>query len=247
MSAALRRIWARLRAPLRASELTRLSSLIGELAPIEMRFVGRTLWHTVLVGVSAGFIGAAFFAILEWLQLVLLEDLVGYVPLRAHGEVAAMQTLEHPSTAIPWLLLIVPALGGLLCGLIVKYVPEVSGGGADYAIEAFHHHGGYIRRRVLWAKPLASFMTLGTGGAGGREGPTMMIGAASGRPWVGRCDLARASGGCCWWPVSRRASRRCSVRRSGLLCSRSKSSTATTSSRTRWCRASSRASSRTRS
>jgi CIC family chloride channel protein len=37
-----------------------------------------------------------------------------------------------------------------------------------------------IRRRVIWIKPLASMFSLGTGGAGGREGPTMQIGGALG-------------------------------------------------------------------
>ncbi|MBL8786257.1 MAG: chloride channel protein, partial [Deltaproteobacteria bacterium] len=160
--APLRRFWDRLRGPLRVDDLTRLSSLVTELAPLEMRFVGRTLWHMVLVGVTAGFIGAAFFAILEWLQQALLEDFVGYIPLRAHGESAAVSALEHTSSTIPWLVFIIPAVGGLLSGLVSRFVPEVAGGGADYAIDAFHHHGGFIRRRVIWAKPLASFFTLGT-------------------------------------------------------------------------------------
>ncbi len=172
--------WRQARDTFRARELSRLSTLLTDLAPLDMRFVGRTLWHTVLVGVSAGFIGAAFFAILEWLQVILLEGLVGYMPLRAHGEEAAVGAHAVHASGIPWLLLVVPAVGGLLCGLVVRYVPEVAGGGADFAIDAFHQKGGTIRRRVLWAKPLASFFTLGTGGAGGREGPTMMIGAAVG-------------------------------------------------------------------
>ncbi len=180
MNAGLQRAWLRLRSFFRAGELTRLSSLVSEFTPLEMRFVGRTLWHTVLVGVSAGFIGAAFFAVLEWLQQFILEDLVGYTPLRAHGEIEALHALDTHTSFVPWLLVIVPAIGGLLCGLVARYVPEVRGGGADFAIDAFHHHGGVIRRRVIWAKPLASFFTLGTGGAGGREGPTMMIGAAIG-------------------------------------------------------------------
>ena len=47
-------------------------------------------------------------------------------------------------------------------------------------IESFHQHDGAIRRRVIWVKALASLFTLGTGGAGGREGPIMQIGGALG-------------------------------------------------------------------
>ena len=173
-----RSLWERVRTALGARELTRLSNLVGDLAPLEMRFVGRTLWHTVLVGVSAGFIGAGFFAVLEALHRLVLESGVGYVALRAAGE--EISEPAGPTTFLPWLLVIVPAVGGLLCGLVARWVPDVRGGGADYAIDAFHHRGGYIPRRVIWAKPLASFFTLGSGGAGGREGPTMMIGAAIG-------------------------------------------------------------------
>jgi CIC family chloride channel protein len=71
-------------------------------------------------------------------------------------------------------------LGGLGCGLITRLAPEAQGGGGDAMIDAFHRQGGIIRRRVIWVKALASFSTLGTGGAGGREGPTMQIGGALG-------------------------------------------------------------------
>ena len=42
-----------------------------------------------------------------------------------------------------------------------------------------------MRARVMILKPLASIATLGTGGAGGREGPTMQMGGAIGA-FVGR-------------------------------------------------------------
>src|SRR5205814_6452513 len=77
-------------------------------------------------------------------------------------------------------VLLIPAIGALVGGLITRYAPECRGGGGDATIDAFHNAGGVIRRRVLWAKPLASIATLGTGGSGGREGPTMQIGAALG-------------------------------------------------------------------
>src|SRR4029079_4007370 len=86
----------------------------------------------------------------------------------------------HPSSFRPWLLLVLPAAGGLLCGLLPQLAPETRGGGGESMIEAFHHKGGVIRRRVIWVKALASLCTLATGGAGGREGPTMQIGGALG-------------------------------------------------------------------
>jgi CIC family chloride channel protein len=136
------------------------------------------VFHAALVGVAAGFAGALFFGGLEYFQRFLLEDLAGYTILRAHGETFAAH--ETVRTFRPWLLVILPALGGLVCGLLTRLAPEARGGGGDAMIEAFHHHGGVIRRRVIWVKALASLFTLGTGGAGGREGPTMQIGGALG-------------------------------------------------------------------
>jgi len=157
---------------------TLLPIIFAETAPLDLRILGRTLFHAALVGVAAGFTGAAFFGGVEYLQRFLLEALAGYSMLRAHGETFAAGN----GTAVfrPWLLVALPALGGLACGLLTQLAPEARGGGGDAMIEAFHHQGGAIRRRVIWVKALASLFTLGTGGAGGREGPTMQIGAALG-------------------------------------------------------------------
>ena len=147
-------------------------------APLDLRIAGRVVFHSALVGIAAGLIGAAFFVSLEYSQRLILEELAGYVPLRAQGESFAAGTTH--GLFRPWLLVVLPALGGLLCGIIVQFAREARGGGGDATIEAFHHRGGVIRRRVIWVKALASLCTLGTGGAGGREGPTMLIGGALG-------------------------------------------------------------------
>jgi len=136
------------------------------------------LFHAALVGMAAGFAGALFFGALEYVQRFLLEDLAGYSVLRAHGEGFAAPA--GPLVFRPWLLVLLPALGGLACGLLTRLVPEARGGGGDAMIEAFHYRDGVVRRRVIWVKALASLCTLGTGGAGGREGPTMQIGGALG-------------------------------------------------------------------
>lgn len=151
---------------------------VPDAVPLDMQIVGRTLLHAGLVGVAAGLIGAAFFAALELVQSVLLEGLAGYEPLRAFGEKIGTGTAHHSFR--PWVLLFLPALGALVGSLIAGFAPETRGGGGDAMIRSFHHQGGVIRKRVIWVKSLASIFTLGTGGSGGREGPTMQVGGALG-------------------------------------------------------------------
>jgi CIC family chloride channel protein len=156
-----------------------LTTILKEATPPDLRLVGRTLFHAALVGVAAGLMGAAFFATLELVQRLVLEDLGGYMPLRASGE-TFLPGIGHVARFRPWLVALLPAAGALAAGLICRLAPETYGGGGDAMIDAFHHHDGVIRKRVSWVKLLASLFTLGTGGSGGREGPTMQIGGALG-------------------------------------------------------------------
>ena len=166
-----------------------LTTILKEAAPADLRIVGRMLFHAAIVGVAAGLMGAAFFAALEMMQRLILEDLDGYRPLRAHGE-TFLPELSGVHHFRPWLLLLVPAIGALASGIISELAPETRGGGGDAMINAFHRQDGVVRRRVSWVKALASIFTLGTGGSGGREGPTMQIGGALGSTcgWLLRVD-----------------------------------------------------------
>lgn len=157
----------------------RLSRALFDEGPLDLQIVGRTLLHATFVGVAAGLVGAVFFAAVEIVQFLLLEKLAGYTVLRADGE-TLWRGLEPSPHFKPWLLLLLPAAGGLACGLLTRLAPEARGGGGNATIEAFHHRDGQIGRRVIVVRMLASLATLGTGGAGGREGPTMQIGGALG-------------------------------------------------------------------
>lgn len=151
--------------------------------PLELQIVGRTLWHAVLVGLGAGIIGCLFFAGSELLFTLMFEQLAGYEPLTARGE--SVWHFGGAGDLRLWLLPLIPALGALFAGWITRFAPECRGGGGDATIDAFHRADGVMRRRVLWVKPLASIATLGSGGSGGREGPTMLIGGALGSTIAG--------------------------------------------------------------
>ncbi|MFZ5443874.1 MAG: chloride channel protein [Myxococcota bacterium] len=169
----------KLRASLREAKLRLFEQPVEAVfdnSPVDLRIVGRTLLHAVVVGLLAGVLGVLFVRALDGLQWLLLQQLVGYVPLRASGEAAHATT-----TAFRWWL-IVPLLfgGGLVAGLVTRWAPETRGGGADATLEAYHSGQGVVRNRVLPAKLVASLATLASGGAGGREGPTIQIGGAVG-------------------------------------------------------------------
>ena len=147
-----------------------LALIVPDEPPLELQIVGRTLLHAALVGLCAGIVGTAFVIALFRGQDFFLGKLAGY----------SKMTATPPGYFRWYLLLVLPATGGLLCGLLTRKAPETRGGGGDAAIQAFHGRNGDVPARVLWIKPFAALATLGTGGSGGREGPAMQIGAAIG-------------------------------------------------------------------
>ena len=149
-------------------------------APLEFQILGRVLLHAALVGAAAGLLGSLFYAGVEAVQRLLLEATTGYVPLRAGGE-QIFGEAAHRTPFRPWLLFLVPAAGALIAGALSTWLaPETRGGGSDAIIEAFHQKAGFVRKRVAFVKALVSILTLGSGGSGGREGPTMQMGGALG-------------------------------------------------------------------
>jgi CIC family chloride channel protein len=169
-----------LRRPTRRRAIALRRLLDAAHAPIEFQILGRTLFHAAMVGAAAGLIGSLFFAGVEAVQRICLEGWTGYLPLRAGGE-RILGEMGPPAPFHPWLLLCVPAVGALAAGTLSFYLaPETRGGGSDAIIDAFHHRDGVVRKRVAWVKLLVSVLTLGSGGSGGREGPTMQMGGAIG-------------------------------------------------------------------
>lgn len=128
----------------------------------------------MLVGAVAG-LGSVVFSIgltltTEWMMV----RGAGYVqpaPGAQGGAAAQLPTR-------PWGIILMPALGGLLAGLLIyTFAPEAEGHGTDAVIDAYHRKAGFIRNRVPFVKTIASILTIGSGGSAGREGPIGQIGA----------------------------------------------------------------------
>jgi chloride channel protein, CIC family len=144
----------------------------------------RWVIFSVAIGAASGLMACLIFFLLEWSTYFCWEYLAGYHPSKPAGEQLVELVASTPFR--PWLLCLLPALGGLLSGLIVyTWAPEAEGHGTDAFIDAFHNKQGLIRTRVPFIKGLASVITLSTGGSAGREGPIAQIGAGIGS-WLGR-------------------------------------------------------------
>lgn len=161
-------------------KLARLVPLTALTADIEFMSMWRWTRLSLLVGAIVGLAAAGLHVSLEAADVHLLRG-VAHVqgPHGSSGE---------PS--IWWLLLFLPAAGGLLAGLLMAFAaPETRGAGTNAVIDAFHNGDGHVRGRVPLVKALATLLTLGSGGSGGREGPMAQIGAGVGTLVAGGLKL----------------------------------------------------------
>lgn len=135
------------------------------------------------MGIVAGLAAIVFQLLSQFVVRYSQGQFAGYTPSIAAGEHLMLAPAVTPFA--PWMIVVVMTAGGIASGLLVySLAPEAEGAGTDAAIDSFHNQRGMIRSRVAIVKTIASAITIGTGGSGGREGPIAHIGAALGS-WIG--------------------------------------------------------------
>ncbi|MFO7760736.1 MAG: chloride channel protein [Desulfobia sp.] len=91
---------------------------------------------------------------------------------------------------MPLNVFIKPLLGAFIVGSIGIFLPQVMGGGYEYITEALHGGGViWIMFLLVFAKILATSITLGSGGVGGVFAPCLFIGAMIGGAFGGMANL----------------------------------------------------------
>ncbi|MFQ5804884.1 MAG: chloride channel protein [Phycisphaerae bacterium] len=127
--------------------------------------------YMVLVALVIG-LGGGLFA-------VAFRKLIGFGNQIAWHD--ATYALDYIQSLPRWWKIVVPAVGGIVCGLIIYYFArEAKGHGVPEVMEAVALRSGRIRPRVVIAKMLASATSIASGGSVGREGPIVQIGSAFG-------------------------------------------------------------------
>ncbi len=94
---------------------------------------------------------------------------------------ATSANLPANLAAFHWWTPFLPAAGGLLVGILIRYfAPEIKGDGIPEAISVALNNRSIVKPRVSFFKPLSAAITVGSGGPFGAEGPIIQTGAALG-------------------------------------------------------------------
>ena len=158
-----------------------------------MSYLMRWLILASVIGAVAGLGAVVFYEALRLSTQFFLQTLANYrVPTPA-GEGNALGSGVHYLRA--WAIPLVVVAGALAAGFLVfTWAPEAEGHGTDAAIDAVHYNPRGIRLRAVIIKIVASALTIGSGGSGGREGPTAQISAGFGSLLARVLDLSPENG-----------------------------------------------------
>lgn len=140
----------------------------------------KRIWTGTLLGIAVGIVSGLGGIVFNWMikagTQFFTHDLILYL---APGHLPDLTFLGFPFSR--WMMLWIPALGGLISGFLVfRFAPEAEGHGTDAMIDSFHRRKGIVRRRVPAVKTLASAITIASGGSAGKEGPIAQIGSGFG-------------------------------------------------------------------
>lgn len=140
-------------------------------SPISRREIPALMTAAALTGGAAGAAAALF---------LMLYEAVRFWPAEAgHARLFGL-ALTRP------MLVAIPAVGGLCCGLITqRFEPAARGTGTPELLHALRAKGAPIRARYAAWKTLASVFTACSGGAAGPEAPMVTLGAGL-SAWAGR-------------------------------------------------------------
>jgi H+/Cl- antiporter ClcA/predicted transcriptional regulator len=114
-----------------------------------------------------------------------LSAMVLLAAIRFFTNLFYFHTLSTAATSpadnhLGWLAIFVPALGGLIVGLMARFGSDkIRGHGIPEAIEAILYGKSRMSPKVAILKPLSSGIVIGSGGPFGAEGPIIMTGGAA--------------------------------------------------------------------
>ena len=147
--------------------MTSITNQIRDKFRTVLMFDQNMLILAALLGFFAGFASTFFRWMIEFFESIF--------------SIKGFSLVGIPPQVYPFLLPLMPMLGGFFIGLICKFFPNaVKENGVHKVMYAVALNGGKVRKRTIASCAVTSSLTIGSGGSAGREGPTVQIGAAVG-------------------------------------------------------------------
>ncbi|HEY1826037.1 MAG TPA: chloride channel protein [Acidimicrobiales bacterium] len=132
-----------------------------------------SLLRLVPLGIAVGALGAG-------VALALL-DMIGFFTNLLYYHRLSVHLVSPNANTLGAIALVIPIGGGLIVGLMARFGSEqIRGHGIPEAMENVLLRGSKIQPRLAILKPIASAISIGTGGPFGAEGPIILTGGAVG-------------------------------------------------------------------
>ncbi len=136
---------------------------------IDPRRLGLLSIYAATIGVCAGLLAK------------LLLVMIGLITHAAYFHTLGFTLTQPDPHALGPIAIVLPVLAGIIVGLIAQFgTDKIRGHGIPEAIASILDRDSIIRARVAFWKPIASAVTIGSGGPFGAEGPIIMTGGAFG-------------------------------------------------------------------
>jgi H+/Cl- antiporter ClcA len=125
--------------------------------------------HSIIIGIIGAFIA------------LILLDLIGLISNLLYYQRFDLSLVSPRNNTLGWLAVLIPMAGGLVVGLMARYGSErIRGHGIPEAMETILVGGSKVEPKLTVLKPIASAISIGTGGPFGAEGPIILTGGAIG-------------------------------------------------------------------
>jgi CIC family chloride channel protein len=143
-------------------------------APRDYEILG---WRTVYISALSLGIGAVSALVAQlFLSLIGLATNVAY-----YGRLSTALVDPAGAARSPWVLLLIPVIGGLIVGFMARYgSAAIRGHGIPEVMQRVLFGESKIPARVMILKPASAAVAIGTGGPFGAEGPIIATGGALG-------------------------------------------------------------------
>ncbi|HUZ59540.1 MAG TPA: chloride channel protein [Hanamia sp.] len=124
---------------------------------------------------------AIIIGILGAFVALILLDLIALISNFLYYQRFDLKLTSPRNNTLGWISVLIPMAGGLIVGIMARYGSErIRGHGIPEAMETILVGGSKVEPKLTILKPIASAISIGTGGPFGAEGPIILTGGAIG-------------------------------------------------------------------